>query len=228
MSSSNRIICPSHSLEDLVKNAFSHSKTTIIPNGFDINRFLPGKAKENRILILTRMFKRKGVQYFIKAIEGIDFDYEVHIVGDGPYLDDLKSLAVSLGVKIKFWGFLDNQSEKLKNLLEASKIFVFPSEAENFPIVLLEAMSTGMAIITTKGTGCEEVVSDTALLVKPKDANGLRDALLKLIHNPFLCEKLGKMARKRIIDNFSWEAVAKRYLKEYEKHIKNPNEIKSR
>ena len=96
-------------------------------------------------------------------------DQEIHIVGDGPYLSQLKQLAATLSKRIIFHGFLSNRSEKFKDLIETSSIFVFPSESENFPMVLLEAMAAGLAIITTKNTGCEEVVGDTGLLVAPGD-----------------------------------------------------------
>lgn len=55
-------------------------------------------------------------------------------------------------------------------MYETSKIFVFTSGAENFPIVLLEAMASGLAIITTEGAGCSEVVGDAALLVSRASA----------------------------------------------------------
>ena len=104
--------------------------------------------------------------------------------------------------------------------METSKIFVFPSESDNFPIVLLEAMDAGMAIITTCNTGCEEVVGNTALLTWPGDVDDLRNALLKYIEDPMLCERSGEMVRKRLDENFSWEAVAKRYVNLYERVIK--------
>ena len=112
-------------------------------------------------------------------------------------------------------GNLDNESQELRELYETSKIFVFTSEAENFPVVLLEAMIAGLAIITTNDTGCAEVVGDGAILVKSKDSSAIKDALLKLIDDPDLCTKLGKITRKRAEDFFSWETVAKKHIKLY-------------
>ncbi len=90
----------------------------------------------------------------------MDLDYAIHIVGDGPYLVDLKQQAESIATPIRFHVFIENNSELFKELMETSAIFVFPSESDNFPVVLLEAMDAGMAIITTRGTGCEEVVGN--------------------------------------------------------------------
>jgi glycosyltransferase involved in cell wall biosynthesis len=163
------------------------------------------------------MLERKGVQYVLMALKGITLDREVHIVGDGPYLPTLRQMAQATGNNVTFWGWLDNQSPEFKELFETSGIFVFPSEAENFPIVLLEAMAAGMAIITTKGTGCAEVVGDAALLVKSRDAEAIREALIFLANNPERCRELGMAARQRLEENFGWTSVAKRYIALYEK-----------
>jgi glycosyltransferase involved in cell wall biosynthesis len=106
----------------------------------------------------------------------------------------------------------------LKELYESSKIFVLTSEEENFPIALLEAMASELAIITTKGTGCAEVVGNTAVLVEPRNSKMIRSALEKLTGDTNLCDRLGKAARRRVKTKFSWDIVAKRYIEEYLKH----------
>ena len=60
---------------------------------------------------------------------------------------------------------------------------MFPSEAENFPTVLLEAMSAGMAVVTSTAGGCPEVVGDAGLLVAPGDVEGIRSVVTKLIED---------------------------------------------
>lgn len=212
-----RIVCPSESLRSLVvAKRRTEKNLTIIPNGIDPGKFRPDRAKEKRILVVTRMLERKGVQHVLKAVEGSPFDHELHIVGDGPYLQTLRQMALSMGNHITFWGWLDNRSPQLKELFETSSIYVFPSEAENFPIVLLEAMASGMAIITTRGTGCAEVVGDTALLIEPGDPSAIREALAYLTNNPEQCTKLGTEARKRMEEHFGWTAVTNRYVSLYE------------
>ena len=161
----------------------------MIPNGIDCRKFSPNEVKEDRILMVTRMFPRKGVQHFLRALAAVRTDYEVNIVGDGPYLEKLRALARELAVPAKFWGTLDNSSTQLKELYETSRIFVFPSEAENFPIVLLEAMTAGLAIITTENTGSEEVVGDTALLIEAGNATAIAQRLGELIADSALCER---------------------------------------
>ncbi len=89
-------------------------------------------------------------------------------------------MAKQLNVPAKFYGYVDNNSPELRELYETASIFVFTSESENFPIVLLEAMAAGAAIITTSGTGCAEVVGDAAILVPPRDPEAIRAALEQL------------------------------------------------
>lgn len=205
------IVCPSETLQSLILQSKPDARTEVIPNGFDVDRLSPTREKAGRILVVTRMLERKGVQFVLEALRGMDHRFEVNIVGEGPYLDTLRELAGRHGVNVRFRGWLDNDSPEIRELFETSSIFVFPSEAENFPIVLLEAMAAGMAIITTAGTGCAEVVGDSAILVRPKDPSGIREALLSLIGDPERCRTLGRSSRKRLEDNFRWDVVAARY-----------------
>lgn len=210
-----RIVCPSEMLRSLVRRALPDARSHVIPNGITSDDYRPGIAKEARILVVTRMFERKGVQYLLRALAGLDLGHEVHIVGDGPYLPVLKDLAAELRLDVRFWGWLDRGSPELTRLYETSRIYVFPSEAENFPLVLLEAMSAGAAIVTTRGTGCAEVVGDAAVLVEPRDVGSLRAALVWLAGDADLCQRLGAAARARLGERFTWPAIARHHLELY-------------
>lgn len=214
-SDASLIICPSKSIENLIKASSSKARTCIIPNAIDTEKFLPREKNHRRLLVVTRMFERKGVQYVIRALAGMSGLFDVEIVGDGPYLPTLKNLARDLGVEARFWGHLDNDSAQLKDLYETASIFVFTSEAENFPIVLLEAMIAGTAIVTTKDTGCEEVVGESALLVPIRDADAIRDALDRLRKDPEFAARLGLAARERVIKNFGWDSVIDQHMRVY-------------
>jgi glycosyltransferase involved in cell wall biosynthesis len=214
----SQIISPSASLKTLLVKQSADMKITLIPYGFDIERFNPRSIKQNRILVVTRMLERKGVQYLLKALEGFAENYSVHIVGDGPYLPTLQKLANKIGINSKFWGWLDNRSLELTKLYEKSSIFVLTSESENFPVALMEAMAAGLAIITTNGTGCAEVVGDSAILVEPRNSEAIRAALSALATNSDFRRKLGQAARRRSENNFSWTAVAKSYAELYERY----------
>ncbi|HEX3036635.1 MAG TPA: glycosyltransferase family 4 protein, partial [Thermodesulfobacteriota bacterium] len=131
-----QIICLSESLKSLVLKRISDTQITVVPNGMDMNKFQSDGNKQRRILLVSRMFERKGFQYFLKSLEGVGLEYEICIVGDGPYLSTLQRMANNLKMRVKFCGWLENMSSELKELYETSSIFIFPSESENFPIVL--------------------------------------------------------------------------------------------
>jgi glycosyltransferase involved in cell wall biosynthesis len=209
------ILCPSASIESLIKAKNPKARTRIIPNAIATDKFPPGAKQPRKLLVVTRFFERKGVQFVVRALAQMPGVFDAHIVGDGPYLETVKGLAAELGVKAKFWGHLDNDSSELLELYRSSAIFVFTSEAENFPIVLLEAMTAGAAIITTSGTGCQEVVGDTALLVPVRDAPAIAAALKRLADSPELCEQLGNRARERAVTHFGWDGVIDRHLEVY-------------
>ena len=214
----SRVICPSEILEGLVLDQRpAPHKTMVIPNGLQVGPYTP-RALSPRVLMVTRMLERKGVQYVLEAVAESPIGAEVNIVGDGPYLPELRRRAEALRSPVKFWGWVDNRSPELRNIYESSGIFVLPSEAENFPIVLLEAMAAGLAIITTEGTGCAEVVGDAGMLVPVRDSRAIASALKRLVNDPQLRQSLGAAARRRIEDNFTWGAVARRYVEEYQRH----------
>jgi glycosyltransferase involved in cell wall biosynthesis len=215
------VICPSQYLNSRVLNINRNVKTTVIPNGFNPSRFDPAGSKAKRILVVTRMVEFKGVQYLLQALNGLQIDYEVVLVGDGPYSNELKKRADALDVPVRFTGWIDNNSNELKHLYETSNIFVFPSETENCPLVLLEAMAAGLAIITTRDTGCAELVGKAALLVAPRDPHAIRSALIELIGHPELIKALGTAARSRLERIYSWRAISDRYIEVYEQHARN-------
>jgi glycosyltransferase involved in cell wall biosynthesis len=214
------LICPSETIRSLVLRRRPTAATSIIPNGLDPDRFRP-VGHGTRILAVNKMFERKGMQYLLRALEGMPLEHAVQIVGDGPYLPVLEELAARTGVAVQFWKWLDNGSPEITELYEGSGIFVLPSEAENFPVALLEAMAAGLAIVTTRGTGCAEVVGDAALLVPPADVEALREALRRLLTDAELRSALGVAARRRLVEKFGWPVVARQYATLYQRHARS-------
>ena len=205
------IVCPSRSLRTLVESLNPEADITEIPNGIHVDKYRPDRPKSRRILVATRMLERKGVQFLLDALEGLDLSHEVHLAGDGPYLPTLRKKAEGMSQRIVFHGWMDNDSNAFRELHETSDIYVLPSESENFPIGLLEAMTAGMAIITTSGTGCEEVVGEAALLVPPRNPELLREAVRQLVSDRELRTRLAREARRRVETRFSWNTVGTDY-----------------
>jgi len=209
------LVCPSRSIADLVTRQDPGLATTEIPYGFEIGRYRTDLPRRKRILVVTRMLERKGVQHLLQAVSDLPIEHELHLVGDGPSLPTLRKMAAGIGKTIVFHGWLDNRSEELTSLYESSEIFALPSEAENFPVSLMEAMSAGLAVVTTRGTGCEEVVGTTGVLVGPGNPSEIRAALEGLTGNPERCRELGAAARDRLGNEFGWPSVARRYVRVY-------------
>jgi glycosyltransferase involved in cell wall biosynthesis len=211
------IVCPSEYLRGLLLKSAPDARSIVIPNGIDTDRYKPAEQRARRILVVSRMVESKGVQFLIRALHDLDHDYEVCVVGDGPYLPRLKALAGELDVKVEFTGFIDNTSARFREILESSEIFAFTSSAENFPVVLLEAMSAGLCIITTDDTGCREVVGDAAVKVPPKNAEAIRRALLALMADPARRGSLGRDARARVLEHFTEGKVVEQYRQLYQR-----------
>lgn len=205
---------PSQTLRELILKNCPAAKVKIIPNGIYTDRFKPGD-KNKSILMCSRIFQFKGFQYAIEAIKSMELDWQVNIIGQGPYLPELKRLAEDSKTPIKFWGWLDKSDPRFYELFSESSIFIFPSEAENFPSVLLEALASGMAIITSTAGGCPEVVGKAGLLVEPRDTDGIRKMLVKLVESDQLRRQLGEAALKRA-EHFNWKKIAQQYLNCYD------------
>ncbi|MBL7215530.1 MAG: glycosyltransferase family 4 protein [Phycisphaerae bacterium] len=211
----NIVTSPSRFLRDLIQTHCPDLDVSIIPNGYEITPFNAHRKREKHILLCSRLLPRKGFQYVIEAVKDLALDWQVHIVGDGPYIEPLKELAQDSKTPIIFHGWLDRSDPEFSELYETSSIFVFPSEMENFPAVLLEAMNAGLAIITSTAGGCPEVVGNAALLVEPKNPEAIRSQLLALIESPQKRRALSTAALEQL-QQFSWGGVAKHYLDLYE------------
>lgn len=208
---SSGLSAPSYFLKNLIQGAIN-VPVEVIPNGFDI-KSVEKIQKENRILVVSRMFERKGIQYLIEALQGVPLDWDVWVVGDGPYLPVLKKLANNLGVSVKFLGQVPN--DQIFEIYLKSKIYVFPSRVENFPVVLLEAMAAGCAVITSTAAGCTEVVGDAAIKVETGSVEALKRELLFLMNNQQEINRLGRLGQERV-NHFAWSVVTNRFVKVFD------------
>lgn len=223
--SAAEIVSPSETLAEMIEAVGPGTRVSVIPNGIDPDKYRPAE-KKHQILIATRLVERKGVQYLMKAIAGSQVSWPTVVVGSGEYQAELLELNAQLGNVANFVGWMSNESQEFRDLLEQSAIYALPSDVENFPVSLLEAMAAGCAIVTTRGHGCQEVVGESAELVTPgsEDADRcvmeIRAALERLTGDPAYCAELGARARRRLDENFTWTAVARRYLEVYARHVK--------
>ena len=217
------LVSPSETLARLIESVQPGTPVVVIPNGISANKFMPGQKKD-QILVATRLVQRKGVQYLLKALAGQERSWPAIVVGSGEYQDTLMKLNEELGKPAKMIGWVSNESAEFRDLLQQSATYVLPSDFENFPVSLLEAMAAGSAIVTTKGHGCEEVVGDAAELVTTGSENEeqcvaeIRAALQRITTEPGYSESLGKRARERLENKFTWQAVSQTYLAAYNEY----------
>lgn len=217
VSRAGAVVSPSENLRELLIQAAPSILPRLrwIPNGYPAGTF-QRSSHQPRILMVSRLIPLKGFQWFLQALEGVRLDYEVQIVGDGPLRPELERLAARTPTRVTFQGWLNNDAPQLRELYETSSIFVFPSDSENFPTVLLEAMDAGLAVVTTDVKGCPEVVGDAGLFVSPRSPQALLEATQRLIADPQAARRLGDLGRQRLREKFDWPVIEQQYGALYE------------
>lgn len=208
-----KIVALSNYLKNLIRQnikLYGTEKLVVIPNGIDSSKFLPTEKKKI-ILSTGRLLPRKGFQHLISAVSAFDLGYEVHICGDGPMMNELKALAKNSKTKVVFHGWIDNNTEKYKNLIGKASIYSLVSERENASVALLEAMSAGCAVITADNSGCIETVGKAGLTIPFGNIQKLHDSIIAIINNSKMIAKLQKRARNRAQTFFAWERVISQY-----------------
>jgi len=190
-------------------------KTVVIPNGVDSKVFKPLKnikQRKNIILFTGRFIDIKGIREILVVAKQLP-QYEFWFVGQGPLSDEIK------GKNVKNLGF--KSTEELVKLYNQATICILPSHREAFGNVGLEAMSCGKGVIVTP-LGFSEYVENgkDGIIIPSKNEKALKEAILKLMKNKKLRKKLGENARKKAL-RYSWDKVAKKYLKVFKEVIKN-------
>lgn len=164
-------------------------------------------------LQVSNLLEKKGHAYTIKAFKGFLSKYpdsRLTIAGDGPLRGSLERLCSELGItgKVNFTGCVDTQ--EVKRLMSASDIFVHHSvtasngDMEGIPTVIMEAMATGLPVISTVHSGIPELVDDgvSGLLVAEKDIDAYVKALFQSVESGHV---LGKNARSKVLESFNME-----------------------
>jgi glycosyltransferase involved in cell wall biosynthesis len=206
-------------------------KVTVIHCGVDTEVFqdhsmgAPRKAEKQPFMILCigTLHEVKGQAYLIQACSKLQeqgLDFECHFVGDGSDRQALTSLAQQRGIaeRVHFHGL--QKRERVAELLQEADVLVAPSvptsdgRREGIPVVLIEAMSSGVPVIASDLSGIPELVIDeqTGLLTPPRDAGALAQALERYYHNPTLRRQLGQSGRRKVTDDFDLYKNAARLI----------------
>jgi len=219
------VVACSDGLRDLAHTTDTNLRIDVIPDGLDLASFESTQRKANpktvRCLAIGRLIPRKGFQFLIRALpqilDKVQHNFEIEIVGDGPHREMLIKLVENLDVTsyVRFAGTVP-YSELPRKYREAD-IFVLPSLAEGMPLVVLEAMGTGLPIIASRVQGIDELVAENVngALFDPGDVNGLTNCLIKLINAGEKRVEMGKASREKV-KPYDWKNIANTYLTLYE------------
>ena len=192
-------------------------KCKVVPLGLDANRIsrlsqpqASSHSKNFRVLAVGRLTYYKGFGFLIRALAEVR-DIDLHIVGDGELLEELKALAAQVGVADRVQFLTQVDDEQLAREMATCDCLCLPSieRTEAFGLVLLEAMVFARATVSSAvvGSGMSWVVEDgqTGLTVPPRDVQALAQALRELQADPEKTARLGKAGRARFDEHFSIE-----------------------
>ncbi len=200
-------------------------KIKVVYCGVDITKFTYRESVDNSIFtfgFLARLVEKKGVEYLIKACHQLKIEhpnFKVEIVGDGPLTDSLKALTTNLNLDshISFLGQMPNN--QVSNWLKKLNAFVLPSvkdangDMDGIPVSLMEAMASGVPVISTDLSGIKELVIDyqTGFLA----TSACEKDLAKKMTNILTAEQsqqqtISKQAQHHVVNYFNQRANAEK------------------
>jgi glycosyltransferase involved in cell wall biosynthesis len=214
------VVANSEGLKALALESSPTQEIGVVYNGVDTDRFRPGriapKKGKRRVIVSTgRLIERKGYQFLIEALRGVD-DFELQLVGDGNMGETLRAMASDLGVPVNLLG--KKTREEIVPILQAADIFVLPSLNEGMSNALLEAIACGLPVVVTDVGGSRELVKDNGFVVEKGSPKALRKALLEYQGNPALVKSHRKASRKKAL-TMSWQKMSHAYVALYEKVV---------
>lgn len=219
------VFVPSNSTgRELADKGIPSEKIRLFPRGIDLERFHPNKASEEvagrhglgthpRLLYVGRVSKEKNLELLARVFKYRImslFDASLTIVGDGPYLQEMKQELKD--TPTVFTGYLGG--EELSAVYSSCDLFVFPSTTDTFGNVVLEAQASGLPVIVTNSGGPREniIPGKTGLVVKADNEEAFFQGIQSLLVKPGLFQTMGMEARrymeKRSFDEAygkSWE-----------------------
>lgn len=226
-SNSDKIIAVSEKIrQELINIGVPFEKTEVILNGVDLSSFSPGNIdcndlgipKKTTIALFAGDIRtnRKNLDSVLHALISVP-NLHLAVVGSterSPYPQMVKSL--QLENRVHFLGFRHD----VNKLMQAVDLFVFPSRYEACTLVLLEAMASGLPVITAATAGGAEIVTPECgfVLPDPDDIELLVGSLNYLVNNPQIRKQMGSNAYLIALQH-SWEEKARTYIDLFEQYI---------
>ena len=226
--------------EEAIAAGFRDEQIRSVPNGIDAQAFYPDKPKSEIqeelglsgklvVLFVGRLISVKSLPTILGAMANALStcpNLYLVVVGEGPEQSALEKQASGLGIdaRVTFAGKQTN----VKPFLNAADIFVLPSKSEGISNALLEAMSAGLACISTSVGGGNEVLDGgkCGLLIQPGDVSAWTQALLGLATDSKRRQQLGEAARRRILDHYDFSVVGSKYEALYAELLDDRNAMR--
>ncbi|HYG64230.1 MAG TPA: glycosyltransferase [Thermoanaerobaculia bacterium] len=240
---------PSPELVDRVRAlGLPEERTRVIPYGVDVRTFAPAPARRRiwrellgipaeapLLLGVGRMATKKGFQILVEILpELLAQSPELHVIlaGGGDRLAEFAAAAERWPGRVHFPGPV--LRDTLPDLYRAADVFTLPAvhdpegNVDGLPNVILEAMASGLPVVTTGISGIPLAVShgETGLLVPEGDAEALLEALLRLLEDRALARRMGEKGRRRAEAALTWDAVAARYREGYVAALSGPLSVR--
>lgn len=224
----NRVLIGCRSFADEVTERLgtAPSRFTIVPGAVDTNRFTPGTAaapgpdEPTVLLYHGRVDARKGVLDLLDAARQLRDGgerFRLLVSGIGPDFDATAASISTLGLDdcVEMTGYVDY--ERVPEVYRRAAVFVSPTYAEGFSNTILEAMASGLAVVSCRSVGVVDCIRDgeNGLLTEPGDRAGLAAALRRLLRDTGLRQRLAAAGLAECRAVYSWAAVGSQIMGVY-------------
>ena len=187
----------------------------VLPNVVNLDMFHISEKKNNTPckIIHISCFEDKsknisGLLESLKIVEQKGIDFQCTLIGEGMDFEMMKQKAESLQLinKVSFTGLLEGQ--KLADELSSGNFLVLSSNYENMPVVILEALASGLPVVSTNVGGIKEMIDDTkGILVEPRNQEALAEAIIKMIETYKNYD--ANYLRNSVIEKYGYESVGR-------------------
>ncbi len=196
------------------KHELKNDNYVVLPNVVNLDMFHISEKNNNPCKIIhISCFEDKsknisGLLESLKIIDDKGIDFQCKFIGEGMDLELMKEKAKELQLinKVSFTGLLQGQA--LADELSSGDFLVLSSNYENMPVVILEALASGLPVVSTNVGGIKEMIDDTkGILVEPRNKEALAEAMIKMIetHKNYDANYL----RNSVIEKYGYESVGR-------------------
>ncbi|SIR47562.1 MAG: glycosyltransferase family 1 protein [Bosea sp. (in: a-proteobacteria)] len=216
----SHVVVLSDSWADFVADVAPGARVTVVPNYVEVGPEAKPAVAPVEILFLGLVGPRKGTFDLLRAFAKARQDFPaMHLtIGGNGDIEEASRLIDELGLgdSVRMAGWVGPQEKHA--LLSKAAIYVLPSHNEGLPMSVLEAMSYGIATVTTRVGGLPEAITDgvDGLLIEPGDIDALRASIVDLCRDEEARKAIGQAARQRIVTHYSAEAALPRLAQLYE------------